>query len=92
MTINNTLLFPYFQPIIGTATGLIEGYEALARRFDSQGNVKSAGELFLHPDISDKQLIEWDRGIRKQALQQFNELPNNCYLGFSQKQFPDYLS
>ncbi len=83
MTINNTLLFPYFQPIIGTATGLIEGYEALARRIDLEGNVKSAGELFLHPDISDKQLIEWDRGIRKQALQKFNELPDNCYLAIN---------
>ena len=79
MTIN-TQLFPYFQPIVGSANGQIVGYEALARRFDSQGNVKSAGELFLHPDISDKQLIEWDRNLRRLALQRFSELENDCYL------------
>jgi len=76
----NTQLFPYFQPIIGSANGAIVGYEALARRHDSEGNVKSAGELFLHPDISDNQLIEWDRSVRLQALQRFSELTDNCYL------------
>ena len=79
MTIS-TQLFPYFQPILGSATGKIVGYEALARRFDLQGNLKSAGELFLHPDISDKQLIEWDRNVRRQALQRFSEVKNDCYL------------
>jgi EAL domain-containing protein (putative c-di-GMP-specific phosphodiesterase class I) len=76
----STQLFPYFQPIIGSANGAIVGYEALARRYDSQGNVKSAGELFLHPDISDNQLIGWDRSVRRQALQRFSELTDNCYL------------
>ncbi len=76
----NTQLFPYFQPIVSAASGVIVGYEALARQRDSNGNVKSAGELFIHPDISDKQLIEWDRCVRRQALQKFSELPNNCYL------------
>lgn len=76
MTIS-TQLFPYFQPIVGSANGRIVGYEALARRFDLDGNVKSAGELFLHPDISDKQLIEWDRNVRRQALQRFSELNDN---------------
>ncbi len=76
----NTQLFPYFQPIVGAANGAIVGYEALARQRDSNGNVKSAGELFIHPDISDKKLIEWDRSVRRQALQQFSELPENTYL------------
>jgi len=75
-----TPLFPYFQPIIGSANGEIVGYEALARRMDSEGNIKSAGELFLHPDISDTQLIEWDRSVRRQALQRFSTLKNNSYL------------
>lgn len=75
-----TPLFPYFQPIIGSANGEIVGYEALARRIDLDGNVKSAGELFLHPDISDKQLIEWDRSVRRQALQRFSTLKDNSYL------------
>lgn len=75
-----TPLFPYFQPIIGSANGEIVGYEALARRIDLEGNIKSAGELFLHPDISDTQLIEWDRSVRRQALQRFSTLKDNSYL------------
>ncbi len=76
----NTLLFPYFQPIISSASGEIAGYEALARQRDLHGNVKSAGELFLHPDISDHQLMEWDRCVRRQALQKFSKLNDNTYL------------
>jgi EAL domain-containing protein (putative c-di-GMP-specific phosphodiesterase class I) len=76
----NTQLFPYFQPIVSAASGAIAGYEALARQRDSNGNVKSAGELFIHPDISDQKLIEWDRSVRRQALQKFSELPDNAYL------------
>ncbi len=79
MTIN-TQLFPYFQPIVSSASGEIAGYEALARQCDLHGNVKSAGELFLNPDISDGQLMEWDRCVRRQALKKFSELKNDCYL------------
>lgn len=76
-----TKLFPFFQPIIGSASGEIEGYEALARRRDLKGDIKSAGELFCDPRIADAQLIEWDRCVRKQALQRFSELTDkNCYL------------
>ena len=75
-----TPLFPYFQPIVGAANGAIVGYEALARRRDSQGNIKSAGELFCHPDISDHQLIECDRNVRRLALKKFKELPDDTYL------------
>jgi EAL domain-containing protein (putative c-di-GMP-specific phosphodiesterase class I) len=76
----NTQLFPYFQPIVGSASGAIVGYEALARQIDVNGNVKSAGELFIHPDISDKKLIEWDRSVRRQALQKFKALSYSAYL------------
>jgi EAL domain-containing protein (putative c-di-GMP-specific phosphodiesterase class I) len=76
----NTQLFPYFQPIVSSASGEIAGYEALARQRDLNGNVKSAGELFLHPDISDSQLMEWDRCVRRQALQKFSALNDNSYL------------
>ncbi len=75
-----TPLFPYFQPIVGAANGAIVGYEALARQRDSQGNIKSAGELFCHPDISDHTLIELDRHVRRLALQKFKELPGDTYL------------
>lgn len=77
---DKTTLFPYFQPIIGAANGSIVGYEALARQYDAEGNVKSAGALFCQPDISDTQLIEWDRTIRRLALEKFKFLPSNAYL------------
>jgi EAL domain-containing protein (putative c-di-GMP-specific phosphodiesterase class I) len=76
----STQLFPYFQPIVSSASGEIAGYEALARQRDLSGNVKSAGELFLHPDISDSQLMDWDRCVRRQALQKFSTLKNDSYL------------
>ena len=69
-------LFPYFQPIVGAASGTIIGYEALARQNDDQGRVISAGELFCSPDISVDQLIAWDRKVRRLALQQFKL--SNC--------------
>lgn len=76
----STQLFPHFQPIVSSASGEIAGYEALARRRDLNGEIKSAGELFLHPDISDNQLMEWDRCVRRQALKKFSELKDNTYL------------
>lgn len=73
-------LFPYFQPIIGAASGAIIGYEALARQHDANGRVISAGALFSSPDIAAEQLIAWDRMVRRQALEQFSRSNFNGYL------------
>jgi EAL domain-containing protein (putative c-di-GMP-specific phosphodiesterase class I) len=73
-------LFPYFQPIVGAASGTIIGYEALARQHDAEGRVISAGELFSSPDVAIDQLIAWDRGVRRLALQQFSESNYKGYL------------
>ncbi|MCK9635640.1 EAL domain-containing protein [Methylobacter sp. Wu8] len=73
-------LFPYFQPIIGAASGTIIGYEALARQHDAAGRVISAGELFSSPDIPADQLIAWDRMVRRQALERFSQSNYNGYL------------
>ncbi|MGZ5008290.1 MAG: EAL domain-containing protein [Methylobacter sp.] len=73
-------LFPYFQPIIGAASGTIVGYEALARQYDNNGRIISAGELFSSPDIDAKQLIAWDRQVRRQALEQFSRSNYKGYL------------
>ncbi|MDT4331347.1 EAL domain-containing protein [Methylomonas sp. MED-D] len=66
-------LFPYFQPIISTASGQIVGYEALARQHDANGRVVSAGAWFSSADIDAKQRTELDRQVRWQALQKFAE-------------------
>jgi EAL domain-containing protein (putative c-di-GMP-specific phosphodiesterase class I) len=73
-------LFPYFQPIIGAASGAIIGYEALARQHDENGRVISAGGLFSSPDIASGQLIDWDRMVRRLALEQFSRSNFNGYL------------
>jgi len=73
-------LFPYFQPIVGAASGTIIGYEALARQHAADGRVISAGELFSSRDIDPEQLIEWDRMVRRQALERFSQSNYNGYL------------
>ncbi|MGZ4955252.1 MAG: EAL domain-containing protein [Methylobacter sp.] len=76
-------LFPYFQPIVGAASGTIIGYEALARQHDANGRVISAGELFSSPDIAAEQLIAWDRMVRRQALEQFSQSNYKGYLAIN---------
>lgn len=73
-------LFPHFQPIVCVASGHIIGYEALARQYNEKGQIISAGELFSSRDIPAEQLIEWDRIIRRQALQQFSRSNYSGYL------------
>ncbi|MCK9395760.1 MAG: EAL domain-containing protein [Methylobacter sp.] len=73
-------LFPYFQPIVGAASGTIIGYEALARQHDANGRVISAGALFSSRDIAADQLIAWDRMVRRLALERFSQSNYNGYL------------
>jgi EAL domain-containing protein (putative c-di-GMP-specific phosphodiesterase class I) len=77
------ILFPYFQPIVGAASGTIIGYEALARQHNDSGQVISAGGLFTSSDISVDQLIAWDRKVRRLALQQFKLSNYNGYLAIN---------
>lgn len=76
-------LFPYFQPIIETATGKIAGYEALARRQDDEGNVVSAGHIFSDKNITVKDRIELDRDVRLQALEQIKDLPEDTFISIN---------
>lgn len=76
-------LFPYFQPIIGIASGSIVGYEALARQRNAEGKIISAGHLFLAPHISDEQKIAWDRALRYQALEKFSRFQGKGYLALN---------
>ncbi|WP_415911391.1 EAL domain-containing protein [Neptuniibacter sp. QD37_11] len=76
-------LFPYFQPIVETATGRIAGYEALARMKDESGNIVSAGAIFSDKNLSVKERIELDRDVRLQALQQIQALPEDTYISIN---------
>ncbi|MGR9114608.1 MAG: EAL domain-containing protein [Gammaproteobacteria bacterium] len=80
---DNLILFPYFQPIIGAASSRIIGYEALARSRNQNGQIVTAGELFSNPDIDDEILIEYDRNVRRKALEKFIHLPGNSYLALN---------
>ena len=76
-------LFPYFQPIIGIASGTIVGYEALARQRSTEGKVISAGHLFHSHHISDEQKIALDRSLRYQALEKFSQFQGKGYLSLN---------
>lgn len=75
--------FPYFQPIISIANGKIIGYEALARQFDENGQIITAGPLFSSRELDAEQRVELDRQVRWQALQKFAELDNSSYLAIN---------
>ncbi len=91
---NQTIkLFPYFQPIVGVASGKIIGYEALARQHNEENQVISAGSIFYNNDTHISQLIEWDRSVRWQALEKFSQLKGNCYLTLNiSSAWIDYVS
>ncbi len=77
---STTQLFPYFQPIVDIANGRIVGYEALARQYDENRQVISAGPLFSDTHIDQQNLVELDRSVRWQALEKFAELNDKSYL------------
>ncbi|MGH1462137.1 MAG: EAL domain-containing protein [Neptuniibacter sp.] len=79
----NFKIFPYFQPIVETATGRIAGYEALARMEDESGNVVSAGRIFSDKTIPVKERIEIDRDVRLQALEVLDGLPEDTFLSIN---------
>lgn len=86
-------LIPYFQPIVGVASGHIMGYEALAREMDVEGAITSAGELFSASTIPDEQLIKWDRIIRCQALKRFSQANCSEYLAINiSAKWIDYIT
>lgn len=86
-------LFPYFQPIVGIASGKIIGYEALARQYDENNQVISAGAIFSCQQTDITELIELDRSIRWQALEKFSKLDDNSYLTLNiSSTWIDYIS
>ncbi|WP_286238214.1 EAL domain-containing protein [Neptuniibacter halophilus] len=79
----NVNVFPYFQPIVETATGRIAGYEALARMQDDEGNVVSAGHLFSDQTLAVSERMELDRSVRMLALEQVSQLPDDTFLSIN---------
>ena len=69
--------FPYFQPIIDISTGSITGYECLARTYDMDKNIISAGYFFQDPKVPLQYRITIDRAVRFSALKRFSHEPGD---------------
>lgn len=76
-------LFPWYQPIVETASGHIAGYEALARQRNSSDTIVSAGALFADTRISLANRIAADRSVRYQALSALSDLPGDSFISLN---------
>lgn len=71
---------PHFQPIVDIPSGLIKGYEALARQRLDSGQVASCGPYFADPNIDKAFLLEMDRTVRRKAIASFRHIPDDTFL------------
>jgi len=71
---------PHFQPIIDITRGRISGYEALAREQQEDGRVASCGPYFADPHVDKRFLLEMDRTVRRKALQNIANMPEDTFL------------
>lgn len=75
--------FPYYQPIIELSTGQVAGYEALARKRDTSGEVVSAASLFFDETYPQDWVLMADRAIRQKALYQYSQLPGQQFIAIN---------
>lgn len=73
-------LIPAYQPFVNVYSGLIDGYEALAREQHGQ-ELRSAGYLFSDPSVPQQTKLKFDQQLREQAFSLW-----------SAKQHPEFLS
>ncbi len=59
---------PFYQPIVELTTGRIAGYEALARRWETDGQAVSAGAVFSDARLPREHKLRLDRYLRESAL------------------------
>jgi EAL domain-containing protein (putative c-di-GMP-specific phosphodiesterase class I) len=71
--------FPHFQPLIYLPSGLISGYEMLARTH-AAGKVVSAGALFSDPTLPVDYKIAVDRHLRYRGLDYFAKHADSGYI------------
>jgi len=65
--------FPFYQPIIELSSGKVTGHEALARTKSNNGDIVSAGSLFVDSAIPIHEKILIDRYLRNCAIIQFSK-------------------
>lgn len=76
-TIDESIVMPYFQPIISLQNRRIIGYEALGRQLVG-GKAVSLGPLFQSTDIPDEKLLQLDRMLRIKALARAATCQDDC--------------
>ncbi len=72
-----------FQPFIDTATGRVAGVESLARLKGADGILRSAGPLFVDPQINQSWLRRLDRAVRDNALSRIHEAPEDWFFSIN---------
>lgn len=65
--------FPFYQPIIEVSSGKVAGHEALARTRNQNGDIVSAGALFVDSVIPTNEKILIDRYLRNRAITRFSQ-------------------
>jgi len=79
LTIDESAVVPYFQPIISLQSRKIIGYEALGRRL-VDGDPVSLGPIFHDPDIPEADVLRLDRLLRGKALAKLAKCGNEGLL------------
>ena len=65
--------FPYYQPIVNASSGLISGFECLARAYDLSGNVVQTSDILDADKKMLKTRLEIDKIVRSSAIQTFSQ-------------------
>ncbi len=88
-------LIPAYQPFVNVYSGLIDGYEVLAReRHGSE--LRSAGYLFTDPEISQGTKLQFDKRLRDLAFSFWSDnqhpefLSVNLPPGYAEKDDPNH--
>lgn len=81
---------PHYQPILDVTSGLVAGYEALARRVTKYDGVKPAGQVFSDVTISRHSKLAIDRHVRKQAIDYFSRRLGSGFLSVNIS--PDWVA
>ncbi len=74
---------PCYQPIVDTSTGRVAGYESLARIRTTEGQLRTAADLFASGRYAPSAVLRIDRDLRQKALNAFAQFPDAGFLALN---------
>ncbi len=74
---------PCYQPIVDTSTGMVAGYESLARIRTAEGHLRTAAGLFTSGRYAPNAVLRIDRDLRQKALNTFAQYPDCGFLALN---------